>query len=195
MSNARITKDWVDALFEYGVDKHNRRIFLFDDIDNHPIGMVIKALYYMDSESNSNPIELFIGSYGGTEYDMFALYDAVRTIKSPVYTTAIGKCMSAAPLLVSAGKKGHRYATPNTFFMVHQSWDEYGVKRTDELKIDIKHLEDKNRRWYELMEKHTKKNVHFWKSMCNRVGDRYFDAYQAQEWGIVDHIWDEKDGS
>jgi ATP-dependent Clp protease protease subunit len=191
----RMTKEWIEVLFDYGIDKGNRRIFLFDDIDTIPIGMVIKGLYYMDSESQTEPIELFIGSYGGSEYDMFALYDAIRTLKSPVHTTAIGKCMSAAPLLVCAGEKGYRYATPNTFFMVHQSWGEYGVKRTDELKIDMKHLEDKNKRWYDLMEKHTKKDGKFWKKLCEQVGDKYFDAYQAQEWGMVDHVWDEKGGN
>ena len=187
----RMTKDWIDALFEYGVDKNNRRIFLFDDVDNQPIGMVIKALYLMDSEKKT-PIELFIGSYGGCEYDMFALYDAIRTVHSPIHTTAIGKCMSAAPLLVCAGKKGHRYATPNTFFMVHQGWDNIGEKRFDEVKNDLEHWKDIGDRWYKLMEKHTKKSDLFWRTQCEKVGDRYFDAFQAQEWGLIDHIWDEK---
>jgi ATP-dependent Clp protease protease subunit len=188
-----MTKDWIDALFEYGVDKNNRRIFLFDQLDNQPIGMVIKALYMMDSEKN-DPIELFVGSYGGCEYDMFALYDALRTLKSPVHTTAIGKCMSAAPLLVCAGKENHRYATPNTYFMVHISWIDPGIKRTDELKIDLRHIEDTHKKWCVLMERHTKRDAAFWKAQCEKVGDRYFDAYTAQEWGIIDHVWDETEG-
>ena len=192
MSRSRMTKEWVEALFDYGVDRANRRIFLFDDIDSQPIGMVIKGLYYMDSESQSSPIELFVGSYGGCEYDMFALYDAVRTLKSPVHTTAMGKCMSAAPLLVCAGEKGSRYATPNTFFMVHQGWDDLGAKRFDELKRDLVHFGKLNERWCDLMAKHTKKPAKFWDDICKKVGDEYFDAYQAQEWGMVDHIWDEK---
>ena len=189
----RMSKDWIDTLFEYGVDKSNRRIFLFDDIDNQPIGIVIKALYYMDS-IKKDPIELFVGSYGGCEYDMFALYDAIQTINSPVHTTAIGKCMSAAPLLVCAGEKGHRYATPNTFFMVHQGWDDIGVKRYDELKNDLKLFDTINERWCDLMEKHTNKPATFWKAQCEKIGDLYFDPYQAQEWGMIDQVWDEKEG-
>src|SRR6188474_705441 len=101
---ARITKDWIEAYFEYGIDRQNRRIFLFDGVDEGAIGTVIKGLYYMDSESVEKPIELFIGSFGGSEYEMFGLYDVIRTLRAPIYTTAIGKCMSAAPLLVACGE-------------------------------------------------------------------------------------------
>lgn len=185
----KITSDWMDALFIYGVDRLNRRIFLFDNVDNMPIGVVIKSLYLMDSESKRKPIELFVGSYGGNEYDMYALYDAMQTIESPIHTIAIGKCMSAAPLLVCCGKKGHRCATPNTFFMVHQGWNDIGERRFDEVKNDLEHWKVMEDRWYELMEKHTKKPSDFWKSQCEKVGDRYFDAFQAKEWGVIDNVW------
>ena len=184
----RMTRDWIEALFEYGVDKNNRRIFLFDDVDNQPIGLVIKALFMLDSQSTESPIELFVGSYGGCEYDMFALYDAVQAVQSPIHTTAIGKCMSAAPLLVACGEKKHRAATPNTWFMVHQGWEDIGEKRYDEVKNDLAHLNKLEDRWYSLMEKHTKQSADFWKTQCQKVGDRYFDAYEAKEWGLIDKV-------
>lgn len=180
--------DIIDAIFTYGVDKTNRRIFLFDDVDNMPIGQVIKALYLMDSDSKRKPIELIVGSYGGCEYDMFALYDAIQAMRSPIHTIAIGKCMSAAPLLVCCGKKGFRYATPNTFFMVHQGWNDIGPKRFDEIKNDLDHWKEMDARWYELMEVHTNKPADFWKTQCDKVGDRYFNAYQAKEWGLIDKV-------
>lgn len=190
----RISKDWIDAYFEYGVDRQNRRVFMFDGVEENSIGTVIKALYYMDSESKDKPIEVFIGSFGGSEYEMFALYDVIRTLKAPIHTTAIGKCMSAAPLLVACGEPGFRYATPNTWFMVHQSWEDFGAKRTDDLKKDIKHYDEMGDRWYDLMEKHTNQKAAFWRKLCDKSGDHFFDAYKAQEFGIIDHIWDEKEG-
>jgi ATP-dependent Clp protease protease subunit len=191
---ARIGKDWIDAYFDYGVDRTNRRIFMFDGVDETSIGTVIKGLYYMNAEAKDKPIELFIGSFGGSEYEMYALYDVIGTLEAPVHITAIGKCMSAAPLLVARGEPGHRYATPNTWFMVHQSWDEFGAKRTDELKKDIAHYDQMAKTWYELMEKHTNKKAAFWRKHCEATGDKYFDAYTALEWGIIDAIWDQKDG-
>lgn len=193
MSKARISQDWVEAYFEYGVDVANRRVFLFDDVDANSIGAVIKGLYLMEAKGSTNPIELFVGSFGGSEYDMFALYDVCNTLDSPVHTTAIGKCMSAAPLLVAGGEKGYRYATPNTFFMVHEAWEDFGAKRMDELKIDLKHYKDMGKRWGELMEKHSKMPAKFWHKLCSKPGDMYFTSEQALEWGLIDHIWNQKE--
>jgi len=200
---SRISKDWVEAYFEYGVDVKNRKVFLFDGVDEDTIGYVIKGLYLMETENTKEqiknetvkPIELFIGSFGGSEYEMWALYDVIRTLQSPIHTVAIGKCMSAAPLLVACGEPGHRYATPNTWFMVHQSWEEWGSVDKDVLKKDIKHFDAMEKRWYDLMALHSNKPATFWKAKCTKQkGDDYFDAYTAQEYGLIDHVWDEKDG-
>jgi ATP-dependent Clp protease protease subunit len=190
----KITKDWVEAYFEYGIDVQNRKVFLTHDIDAESIGAAIKGLYLMEAENTTKPIEVFVGSFGGSEYEMFALYDVLRTLESPIHTTAIGKCMSAAPLLVAAGQPGYRWATPNTFFMVHQSWDEFGPSRTDEMRKVLKHYEVMSKRWYDLMESHTKKDAVFWKRKCESVGDCFFTAEEAMEWGLIDNIWDQKGG-
>ncbi|MCV0439759.1 MAG: ATP-dependent Clp protease proteolytic subunit [Hydrogenophaga sp.] len=199
---SKITKDWVEAYFSYGVDIVNRKVFLFDGVDEDSIGYVIKGLYLMEADHTKvqmekgeyKPIELFIGSFGGSEYEMWALYDVIGTLNSPIHTTAIGKCMSAAPLLVCRGEPGHRYATPNTWFMVHQSWEDWGERRTDEIKKELKHYDAMAKRWYDLMAEHSGQTAAFWKKHCECVGDKYFSAYQAQEWGLIDHVWDEKDG-
>lgn len=199
---AKISKDFIEAYFEYGVDIKNRRVFLFDGVDEHTIGHVIKGFYLMEAEvtkaqhesGNIPPIELFVGSFGGSEYEMYALYDVIGTLESPIHTTAIGKCMSAAPLLVARGEPGHRYATPNTWFMVHQSWEDWGEKNTDVIKRDLAHYDDMGKRWCELMAKHTNKTAKFWKSQVEKKGDVYFGAQEAHELGIIDVIWDEKEG-
>jgi ATP-dependent Clp protease protease subunit len=200
---SKITKDWVEAYFSYGVDIVNRKVFLFDGVDEDSIGYVIKGLYLMEADHTKaqmekgeyKPIELFIGSFGGSEYEMWALYDVIGTLNSPIHTTAIGKCMSAAPLLVCRGEPGHRYATPNTWFMVHQSWEDWGEKDKDVIKEEIKHYDDMEKRWYDLMAIHSNRDAAFWRKLCTKKkGDTYFDAQTAQEYGLIDHIWDEKDG-
>jgi len=191
---SRVSKDLVDVYFQHGVDLTNRRIFLFDEISEVSIGGVIKGLYLMEQSNNKLPIELFIGSFGGSEYEMFALYDTTRTLSSPIHTVAIGKCMSAAPLLIAGGEQGHRYATPNTFFMIHEGYAEFGANRKDDYKTVSKHLDQLNGRWSSLMAKHTKKPEAFWNKLCKKVNDTHFDVQQAIEWGIIDHIWDQKEG-
>ena len=188
----RITKDWIDAYFEYGVDVFNRKIFLISDIDECTIGYAIQGMYLMESENKDEPVELFVGSFGGSEYEMFALYDVMNSIKCPVSTCALGKCMSAAPLLVAAGTKGERYATPNTWFMVHQSWDEDMGGRVDEVDRTLKHMKAMEATWYKLMAMHTGKTESFWRKKCSESGDSYFSADEALKYGVIDILWTEK---
>lgn len=71
--------------------------------------------------------------------------------------------------------------------MVHQGHGDIGGK-VDEVKNDLEHWKELEGRWCRLMEKHTKKSAAFWKSQCEKVGDRYFDAAQAKEWGLIDKV-------
>lgn len=188
-----IPKDWVESYFEYGVDKANRRIFLMGDVDQIVIGNVIKGIYYMNSEDSEKPIELFINTDGGSEYDMFALYDVLQTITCPIETFALGRVMSAGPLLVAAGTQGSRWAGENTHFMVHQAWGDYWGSKQKEVSNTVKHHESMAHRWCKLMEKHTKLKASQWKKLREDGVDSYFDADKALEYGLVDHLWKERD--
>ena len=191
----RIPKDQLEAYFEYGVDVTNRCIFLIGEINEEVSAHVLKGLYLMENQNDKHlPIELRVSSYGGDIYDMFALHDVTRTLKCPVHTIGIGKIMSAAVLLVASGEKNYRWAGEHTSFMIHvPSWDTDNQKLHDH-KISLKEGERLWSNWYKLMAKYTKRPVSFWTKLCNKRDDIYFDAYQAQEWGIIDHIWDEKEG-
>ena len=190
----KIPKDQLETYFEHGVDIVNRCIFLTGDIDEDNIAYVIKGLYLMEHQNDKyEPIELRISSYGGSVYDMFALHDVTRTLKSPVHTMGMGKVMSSAVLLVACGQKESRWAGEHTTFMIHvPSWDSSDQKMHDH-KVDLRESERLWNNWYTLMAKYTNKDAKFWKRQCNKKDDMYFDAYQAQEWGLIDHIWDEKD--
>ena len=190
---AIIQKDWIPIYFEQGIDKSNRRIFLTSDMEDKTISNIVKGIYYLDSLDDKKPIELFVGSLGGSVYSMLGIYDILRTTKCPIFTISLDVCMSAAPLLIAAGKKGERYSMLHTQWMIHNFSDQLEEKRIDELEIDIKHTNSLFNIWTNLMEKHTKLSAKQWKTMCRKPGDRYFDADKAIEYGLVDHIWSEKD--
>lgn len=187
-----IPKDWVSAYFEFGVDKDNRRIFLDGEIHAESAQYIRRSILYLDSLSSEKPIELWICSEGGDEYCALSIYDTLSTIKCPVHTIATGMCMSVAPLLVAAGKVGERYATPHSWFMVHQSWSEEIPSRVDEQKKAIEHAYEVGKQWYTLMAKHTKTSAIQWRRMCEKVGNTYFNAEEALEFGLVDQLWSEK---
>lgn len=190
-----ISKEWVEAYFDYGVDVVNRRIFFDQDVDATTIGYVIKGIYLMDSKDKAKPITLFISSFGGDEYAMFQLYDVLQTITCDVETVAMGKAMSAAPLLVAAGTPGKRYATPHCFFMIHDGWlDGMDGKSRKEARATLDHYDDMANAWCKLMAKHSKKDAAFWRRLCNKKEDVFFNAMTALEHGMVDQLWDEREG-
>ncbi len=178
-------------LYDWGLDIAQRRIYLLDDIDSNAISHVIKGLYHLAALSKAK-IELFVGSFGGCEYEMLGLYDTIQSVPNDIETVAIGKCMSAGPLLVACGTLGMRYSLPNTSWMVHQGWEDFGQQRYDELARQLKHREIIGNRWLELMEKHTSKPASYWNDICSQVGDTYFDSTTAVALGLVDQIWIEK---
>ncbi len=202
-----IGKDWVDAYFEHGVDVGNRRIFLVDEIGPDNVGSLIKGIYLMDAlapkrknvgeeeeqdEFDRRKITFIIDSEGGSVYDTLALYDVMRTVRSPIETVAVGKCMSAATLLVAAGDV--RWATPNCFFMMHDIWSDNGEEKVSTRKIVFKHVEALRKTYFDLLVKHTNVTRVEMTKLCGDRADYFFDADQAVVHGLVDNLWSEKDG-
>lgn len=183
-------KDLIDAYFENGVDIINRRVFI-GDIDTESVNDAIKGLYLMETDSTTKPCEMFISSYGGTVYDALALYDIINTLKCPIHTFAYGKCMSAAPLLLAAGKEGQRWVAPHVSFM-HHDWNDEVSGTGSELEAMVKHNEEVGKMWTNLLVRHSTKDFRWWQSRAKRAADFYFSAEEAIEWGIADQMWIEK---
>ena len=194
MADEPLTDAEIEAVLEHGVDTRGRRVFLHGDVDESSIRLAIRGLYLLDTMSKS-PIELYVASYGGDLDDAFALHDVTRTIKSPVITCALGKCQSAAPMLVACGRKGERYATENCTFMLHDAklcsvadGEDFPSNLIQHATVTQAAME----RYAKLLARYTKKPASHWKRIFGGKDDRFFDASQAIEWGLVDAIWSEK---
>lgn len=180
-----IKRDWIDIYFEHGVDQTNRRIFLHGGIEEDSIKQVIKGIYLLQSSNKEKPIEIYVGTLGGDEYEMFGLYDVIRSCDSHIITIGIGKVMSAGPLILAAGDE--RRAFPNTSFMVHESWwDSPDLKWSEHDKV-IKHYGELTKKWASLMESRTGTSAKMWLKMC-KGPDEYFGVEKAKKLGIIDKI-------
>lgn len=184
-------KDWIEIALEYGVDMAGRRIFLHGDVDEEIIGYAIRGLYLL-SDISEAPVELFVCSYGGVIDDAFALHDVTRTVRCPVHTIALGKCMSAAPILVACGAKGHRWASENTTFMLHDVALSVIEDNPANIAVYAELGKNYSRRYAKLMASYTKKNARHWATLSSGKTDRFFSAEQALEWGMIDAVWSEK---
>lgn len=183
--------DVMTAALEHGVDVQGRRVFLHGDVAEESIGKVIRGLYLI-SDGSRDPIELFVSSYGGALDDAFALHDVTRTITCPVHTFTIGKCQSAAPLLVACGEPGNRYAGQHTSFMLHDAMLEAPEGPPVLVESWVKNTRRLMQHYSRLLENYTDKPAQHWVNIFRSKSDHFFSAEQAQEWGLIDHIWSEK---
>ena len=97
----------------------DRIIIISDEINDNNANIVVAQLLYLDS-INHDDISLYINSPGGSITAGMAIYDTMNFIKSDVSTICIGMCASMAAFLLSSGKKGKRFALPNSEVMIHQ---------------------------------------------------------------------------
>ena len=181
----------LEAALQYGIDVKGRRIFLQGDVDSDTIALAVRGMYLM-SDQAKDPIELYIASYGGDIDEAFQLHDVTRTIRVPVHTTALGVCQSAAPFLVACGAKSERYASENCEFLLHAASlevDGQVAYAQEKLEATRRRCERMDR----LLARYTKMPYRHWAKFTRSSKDHYFDAHQALEWGIIDHIWSEKD--
>jgi len=189
--NNKVT-DELTAALEKGIDVKGRRIFLHGGVDEDTIGIAIRGMYLL-ADMEKTPIELFVTSYGGDLDEAFALHDVTRTIKVPVHTVALGKCMSAAPLLVACGQKGKRWASENCQFMMHDCEVDVSEGSPAYIAAYVEAARTQMARYAELLAKYTDKPKGHWTRMFQRKSDKFFTADDALEWGLIDNIWAEKE--
>ena len=104
-----------------------RNILISEEIDSSSVKVAINKIMDINYDDDlkeqdykdwiREPIMLFINSNGGNAYDAFALTDIIKTSKTPIYTIAIGWCMSGGLLIFMAGKK--RFIGENATLMFH----------------------------------------------------------------------------
>ena len=156
----------------------SRLFYLSDDVDNSSIGPLCWSLIFQlqaddkkeakEKDFKREPIKLYINSYGGSVYDMWALIDIIVNSKTPIYTYCTGYAMSAAFKIFLSGHK--RFCLKNSIALAHSgsggasgtyeqteaqmkdykrfvdTMRKYIIDRTD---IDTKTLNKyKNKEWY-----------------------------------------------
>lgn len=181
------------SLMTDNVDLLGRRIYLHGGVDEDTIGKAIRAMYFLSDLDPEAPIELFVSSYGGDLDEAFALHDVTRTVACPVHTVALGKCMSAAPMLVACGEEGQRYASEHTSFMLH-AVSLHGMEGStvEQIRDTAKETQAAVDDYINLLVQYSAKPRAHWARIFKKGSDTYFDASTALEWGLIDQIWSEK---
>lgn len=107
----RSVDEWISS---------ERIIFVTGEIAPEMAEHIISQLLYLDSQAPEKDIYLYINSVGGDITAGLAIYDTMRSLRSPVVTVSLGEASSMASFLLAGGTKGKRLALPNTRIMIHQ---------------------------------------------------------------------------
>lgn len=131
---------------------------------------------------------LVINSLGGDALVAFAAVDWMEKI--PASIVATGSCMSAAIPIIAAGKKGCRFATHRTRFMVHSVWHQYDRPLYPEyMRNELAEMDRIEMVHAELMARHTgKHDKEWWNNKCKSDPCVYLSAIEAKELGIIDEV-------
>ena len=161
-----------------------RKVFLWGMVDDDSAKHVIDRLLYLDMQNNKE-IQLYINSPGGYVTSGFAIYDTIKSLKSPVSTICTGLAASMGSILLSVGKKGRRFIQPHARVMIHQP---SGGARGQASNIEIQAKEIIKTK--ELGAKILAENCgqSFEKIMKDFNRDYWMGAEESVKYGIVDGI-------
>ena len=162
-----------------------RIIFLSGPIEDHSANVVIAQLLFLKSEDPKKDISFYINSPGGSVTATLAMLDTMNHIKPDVSTVCVGVAASGAAILLSAGKKGKRYALPNAEIMIHQPWGGIQGQATD-IEITAKHILSVRDRLNKILSKNTGKPLKDVEKDVDR--DFFMSADDAKKYGIIDEV-------
>jgi len=162
-----------------------RIIFLGGPVDDDVANIVIAQLLFLQSESDKEDIKLYINSPGGMVTSALAILDTMNHIKNDVSTVCIGQAASGAAILLAGGKKGKRFALPNSRVMIHQPLGGVEGQAAD-IQIHAEEIIKTKDRLNEILAKLTGKSKKQVDIDTDR--DRFLTADEAKRYGIIDKV-------
>lgn len=143
---------------------------------------------------NLNPqipyIPIYIDSYGGDCYSLFAMLDIIQSAQKPVVTIAFGKAMSCGALLLSlGGTLGYRFATRYCTIMLHDIASQMWGK-LEEMRSDFKETERLANLMFDLLDDKCKKKKGYFKNLFAHYKhtDIYMTTEDAKKHNLIDQI-------
>ena len=160
-------------------------IFITGPIDMAVANTFIAQMLFLESTDPDREINIYINSPGGVVYDGLAMYDTIKHVKNDVSTINVGLAASAAALLLAAGKKGKRYALPNSYTMIHQVLGGVEGQQTD-IEITAKHMLRLRDQYARALAKDS--GTPFDQLQKDIERDNWMNAEESVKYGIIDEI-------
>ena len=160
-------------------------IFLAGPIDDDTANIVIAQMLFLQSEDSKKDISLYINSPGGSVTSTMAIVDTMNHIKNDVSTVCVGLAASGGAIVLSAGKKGKRYALENAEIMIHQPLGGTEGQASD-IEISARHILKTRENLNKLLAANTGQPLTKIAKDVDR--DFFMDASEAKKYGIIDKV-------
>ena len=164
----------------------DRIIFLGTPVNDDVANIIIAQLLFLQADNPERDIHLYINSPGGAVSAGLAIYDTMQYLRAPVNTICMGMAASMGAFLLSAGRKGKRFALPHSRIMIHQPSQNSGGGTASDIEIQAREILYLRAKLNELMAKHTAQPLERIEKDTDR--DRFMSAEEAKEYGIVDTV-------
>ena len=158
-----------------------RTVTIFGDINERLARNITERLLAVAAESN-DPITIYISSPGGHVESGDVVYDIIKFIEPVVRVVGTGWVASAATTIYLAADKEHRFALPNTRFLVHQPSGGSRGSASD-IKIQAEQIVKMKARINQLIASETGQPVERVAKDTDR--DYWMSVDEAIEYGIV----------
>ncbi len=162
-----------------------RIIFLGGPVSDDVANIVIAQLLFLQHEDPKKDILLYINSPGGSVTAGLAILDTMQHVKPDVSTICVGMAASMGAVLLGGGKKGKRFALPNSEILLHQVMG--GVEgQASEVEITARQILKIKDKLNQILSKSTGQPISKIEKDTDR--DYYLTAQEAKDYGLIDEV-------
>jgi ATP-dependent Clp protease protease subunit len=185
---------WQNSRHEYARQRQmgigdllleNRIVFLEGVINDAVANLIVMKLLFLQSESRSQDIHLYVNSPGGSVTATMAIYDTMQFIDCKVATYCVGLAASGGAIVVAGGTKGKRHILPHAKMMIHQPYGEVGGQVSD-IEIQAKDIIETREVLNRILAEHTGQPIEV--IARDTARDRYLSAVESKNYGLVDEV-------
>jgi len=163
----------------------DRIVFFSWEVNSQMAESVIAQLLYLESKDPNKDIIMYVNSPGGHVTAGLAVYDTMQYVKCDIVTIWIWLAASMGSIILMAWTKGKRFILPHSEVMIHQPLGGAEWQATD-IAIQAQHILKTKKILNEIIAKHTWQPIEKVEQDVER--DKWFDAKEAIEYGLVDKI-------
>lgn len=177
------------------LDRFNPIIYVQGPINEKMAEDFIRALNEIENTRNTEAVLVKIDTPGGEVFQGFKMINAMKSSRLSVATQCIGTAYSMGAVLVSAGQKGMRFASPLSHYMIH-SVASGAVGRIEEMRTEMKCkmkcTESINTMLFRELARNCGRTVKQIEDAIKATGftEFYLDPWEAKRFGLVDHVAD-----